>query len=160
MEKAVAWDSGSPPFRHELALLFSTLGRPTDAIVQLIAACRLAPRDAEMRYQLGLAYNEAGDLQHTADELQTAVTLDPRHAAAWYNLGLARNELGDPAAALEALLRSESIDLNQPRIPYARATILARLGRNREAEAAVRRTLELHPGYPEARDLLQTLTRQ
>ena len=44
-----------------------------------------------------------------------------------------------------------------PRIPYARATIHAQLGQVTEARTAVRRALELDPGFPEAARLLQQL---
>jgi tetratricopeptide (TPR) repeat protein len=157
LQTAVAWDPQSPPFRHELAVVLSVLGRPAEALEQLSVACRLAPQDAELRYKLGLAYNELGDRPGTVAALEAAIKLDPRHARAWYNLGLAQNELGQSSAALESLLRAESIELEDPRIPYARATILARLARRPEARAAVRRALELQPGYADAQELLEAL---
>src|SRR6185295_747666 len=115
------------------------------------------PKDAEMRYQLGLAWNEAGDLQQARQELETAVQLNPRHATAWYNLGLAQNAAGQPDVAIESLLRGESAEPRDPRIPYARATIHARLGQNKLAGLAARRALEIDPAYTEARQLLQQL---
>ncbi len=83
--------------------------------------------------------------------------LDPRHARAWYNLGLMLNSRGRNADALEALLRAESADPADPRIPYARATILARAGRSAEARAAAARALELQRDFPEAQELLRNL---
>ena len=76
---------------------------------------------------------------------------------AWYNLGLVRNGGGDNPGALEALARAESADPNDPRIPYARATILGRLGNLSEARTAARRALELQPDFPAAADLLHQL---
>lgn len=158
-KKAVAWDPGSPPFRHELAIALSTLGRSREALEQLQAACQLEPLDAETHFKLALAYNETGDLHHTVSELKETVRLQPRHARAWYNLGLAQNELGDATTAVETLLRAESIDASDPQIPFARASVLVRLTRHSEAKQATLRALELRPNYPEARQLLNQLPR-
>lgn len=158
LQKAAAWSPYSAPIQQELAVVFSALNRPKDAVEALKEACRLAPKDAESHYKLGLAYNESGDIQSTVKELEAAVELDPNFAVAWYNLGLARNGLGLADSALEALSRAEGADPEDPRIPYARATILARAGRTKEARAAARRALEIQPSYAEATQLLQMLS--
>jgi tetratricopeptide (TPR) repeat protein len=156
-QKAVAWDPYSIPMRQELAVTLSALNRPQEALDALKETCRLAPGDAESHYKLALAYNETGGLKEAAGELALTVKLDPRHAGAWYNLGLAQNALGQTDDAMESLVRGEAADPEDARIPYARATILAQLGRNAEAVAAGRRVLELNPEAREARELLQQL---
>ena len=158
-EKAVAWDPNSPPIRHDFAVALSLAGRAREAVAQLEAARRLAPREAEYAFKLGLAWSELGEIETAARVLEQAVQLDARHARAWYNLGLAWNTLGRPLEALEALAAGESAAPGDGRIPYARATILARLGRATEARAAAARALELHPGFTEARELLDSFTR-
>jgi Flp pilus assembly protein TadD len=125
----------------------------------LQTACRLAPRDAEYRYKLGLALNEIGRLDEAQAALAEAVKLDPQFARAWYNLGLAYSAQDKVEPALDALLRAESLDVRSPQIPYARATILARLGRRDEARRAAQRALELQPSFPAAADLLRALAR-
>jgi tetratricopeptide (TPR) repeat protein len=157
MRKALAWDPNSPPFHHDLALVLSASGDKTGAIRALQEAVRLAPRDAEYHYQLGLAWSEAGSVPHAAAALEEAVKLDPGHARAWYNMGLARSAMKDPGAALAALERAEREDGTDAEIPYARATVLVRLGRMQEASIAAGQALKLRPGYPEARDLLSKL---
>jgi tetratricopeptide (TPR) repeat protein len=156
-QKAVAWDTNSAPTRHDLAVALSMLGRTREAIEQLQAACRLDPKEAEYEFKLGLAWNELGQLDQTIAALEKAVRLDPRHGRAWFNLGLARNSLGQGEAALEALLRAEAVTPDDPQIPYARATILVRLGRTQEARVAAERALELNPGYADAQRLLGEL---
>lgn len=158
-QKAVAWDPNSPPMRHELAVVLSLSGRHQEALTQLQNACRLDPREAEYRYKLGLAWNELGNLAETLTALEQAVTLDPSHARAWYNLGLARHATGHSTEAVEALLRSEAVSPGDPRIPYARATILLQLGRVEDARSAARRTLEIDRGFTPARQLLDELAR-
>ena len=155
--RAVAWDPRSAPIRHELAVLLSRMGRVREAVEQLEIACQLEPQQAEFHFKLGLAWNEAGDIDKATTTLEQAVRLDPQHARAWYNLGLARHRLGQPEAAMEALARAESIAANDPVAPYARATILAQLGRLPEARQAARRALEIQPDFAPARDLLEQL---
>ena len=157
--RTVEWDGNSPPFRHTLAVALSTQNRAEEAVTQLEAACRLAPRDAEYRYQLGLALNEVGKLPEATAALEEAVKLDPQFGQAWYNLGLAYSAAHDSERAIESLLRAETVEPNSPRAPYARATILARLGRTEEARAAARRALEIQPAFTEASELLRTLQR-
>lgn len=158
--RAVDWDPNSAPLRHDLALALSRLGRAEDAVRELEAACRLDPSDAELRFKLGLALNEAGKLRQGVAALGEAVRLDATHDRAWYNLGLAYSELSEPQRALDALLRAESLNRASPRIPYARATILARMGRIHEARAAAARALQVNPGYGDAAALLRRLSTQ
>jgi tetratricopeptide (TPR) repeat protein len=156
-QKAVAWDPHSAPLHHEMAIVLSKLGRNQEALGELQEACRLEPKEAEYQFKLGLAWAEAGSVEKTVESLQQAVKLDPRHARAWYNLGLAQNSLGKPDDALVSLARAEAADANDPIIPYARATILARLGRVREARTSASRALEIQPDFSEARELLNSL---
>ncbi len=157
LEKAVAWDPFSPPFRHELAVVLSTRGQNEEALAQLKEAVRLDPKNAEYHYKLALAWNEAGNLGLTEIELQRAVNLDPQHGRAWYNLGLAQHAQGKTEAALNSLLKGEVVAPTDPRIPYARATILAQLGQIDEARVAAQRSLTIDPGYADARQFLGQL---
>ena len=91
--------------------------------------------------------------------LEKTVELDPQYARAWYNLGLARNGANQPLEAINALRRAESADPSDSAIPYARATIHARIGQQREAAEAAARALQLRPEFMEARQLLQNLSR-
>ena len=159
-QKAISWDPYSAPLRQELAVVLSALNRPQEAADALKEACRIVPNDAESHYKLGLARHELGDLAGTVRELETAVKLEPRHVLAWYNLGLAQNAFGKTEAAIESLLRAESLAADDARIPYARATILAQSNRPREAAAAARRALEIDPRFDQARQLLDLLLKE
>jgi len=157
LRKAVAWDPFSPPLRSETARVLSQLDRPAEAVEQLQVACRLEPQSADYCFKLGLAWAEAKKLDQAIVTLEAAVKLDPQHARAWYNLGLARSAVEKTTEALEALNRAESLAPRDPQIPYARATILARLGRYDEMRDAARKALELQPDFQPARELLQQL---
>lgn len=157
--RALSWDTNSAPLHHALAVASSMQGNSGAAVESLKTACRLAPRDAEYRYKLALALNEVGQLDAARVALEETVKLDPLYARAWYNLGLAYAGQEKLDQALNALMRAESLDARSPQIPYARATILARLGGTEEAKAAARRALELQPSFREATELLQGLAR-
>ena len=150
-------DSFSPEIRQELAVIYSRIGRPNDAVKELMGAVKLAPNEAEYHFKLALAWNEMGDSAKSLTELEAAVKLNPRHARAQYNLGLARFAAGDSAGAIAALLVAEAADPHDPAIPYARATIQAQLGQFQEARQAARRALELNPQFTDAAKLLNQL---
>ncbi|MEX2186819.1 MAG: tetratricopeptide repeat protein [Pirellulales bacterium] len=160
--RAVKWDPNSAPIRDALAVGYSMQSRPADAVRQLEAAVRIAPRDAEYWYKLGLgrhelATNESGSLAPTIAALTKAVELDAHHGRAWYNLGVALDQTGDPVEAVKALVAAEKADPRRADIPYALATIYAKHGRLGDARAAAERALAVDPNYTQARQLLQSL---
>jgi len=157
LHTAVKWDPFSTGIREQLAVLLSQTGHPREAVEQLEEALKISPTEAELHYKLALGLNEIGETGRVLSELELAVKYNPRHARAWYNLGLARSGRGDLPGALEALARAESVDSSNPRIPYARATVLARLQRYSEARRATRRALELDPNFSDAAQLLRQL---
>ena len=159
MRKAIGWDPNSPPFHHDLAILLSTTGDHNGAVTAIQQAIRLDPANPEYHYKLALALNELGSTAQATAALEKTVRLDPGYARAWYNLGLARSGMNQPREAIAALLKGEAADPADAAIPYARATIHARLGQNKEALAAAARALRLRPDFPEARQLLQALSR-
>lgn len=156
-ERALKWDPNSAPLYHAHAVALSIQGKSVEAVEALQTACRLAPNDAEYRFKLGLALNEIGKLREARDALEQAVKLEPQFTQAWYNLGLAESALNQLDAALRSLARAESLDGRSAQIPFARATILARMGRIEEARNAARRAVEIQPGHSEAIALLREL---
>ena len=156
-QTAVDWDAYSPGIRHDYAIVLSQLGHAAEAVQQLEAGVKLAPRDAELHFKLALALNETGEKARVISELEQAVQCDPQHARAWYNLGLARNEKGDQPGALAALERAEAAAPGDATIPYARATILTSLGKMEEAKTAAKRACEVNPNFPNAVRLLRQL---
>jgi len=154
--KAVEWDSTSAAARHDYAIILSQVGQNAAAVEQMEMACRLEPKVGDFEYELALAYHAAGQETNVIPALQNAVQLDPSLSSAWYNLGLAFSAQGNVSEALNALLHAESLT-SEPRVPYARATILARSGRIAEAKAAANQALRLQPDFKPARELLNTL---
>jgi len=159
IRKAIEWDPNSPPFHHDLAILLSSSGDLAGAISSLQKAIDLAPQDAEYHYKLALALAETGDIQKAVPSLEKTVALDPSNGRAWYNLGLAYNGMNRPQDAISALLKGETAEPSDPAIPYARATIHARLGQRDEALQAATRALQIRQDFPEAIQLIRALSR-
>ena len=157
IRKAIEWDPNSPPFHHDLAIMLSTTGRTAEAVTALEAAIRLDPKQAVYHYELALAFAELQQTDRTITELEQTVKLDPSMSRAWYNLGLARNGKNDTAGAIDALLKGEAANPRDPALPYARATILIRLGKNDEALAAAQQALVLDPQNRDVQQLLRML---
>ncbi len=158
-ERAVSWDPNSGGIRHEYAILLSSVGRTAEALTQMREAVTLEPKQAEFHFKLALAWNESGNMQNAVKEFEETVKVDPKHARAWYNLGLARNALGETDAAIQSLRSAETADPRDARIPFARATIHARLRQIAEAREAAKRALAIQPDYQDAQQLLQSLGR-
>ena len=149
----------SPPFHHDLAILLSTGGDTQAAVASLKKAIELDPENPEYQFKLALSLNETGDVPSTVEALRKTVRLDPTYARAWYNLGLALNGMNQPQPAIDALRSGEKADPADSSIPYARATIHARLGQKNEALTAATRALQLRPDFQEAAQLIQALSR-
>ena len=158
MRKAIDSDPNSPPFHHDLAILLNTTGDTPGAVNSLQQAIRLDPENAEYHYKLALTLHELGSTAAATAALEKTVQLDPGFARAWYNLGLARSSTHQPREAITALLQGEAADPADAAIPYARATLHARLGQKDQALAATTLALRLRPDFPEARQLLQALS--
>lgn len=156
-KRAVAWDPGSAAIRHDYAVILSELHRPHEAIEQLQAAVRLEPANAEFQYSLGLGWNELGETSNTVRCLRAAVRLQPAFSRAWYNLGLALDSTGLTEEALDALAHAKVTNQNDPEAHYAAATILARLGRWKEARREAERALQIQPLLQSAQELLRTI---
>ena len=158
IRKAIEWDPNSPPFHHDLAILLNATGDNAGAIKALRDAIKLDPDEGEYHYKLALALAESGDIAASAAELEKTVALDPQNARAWYNLGLAYSSTNRPQEAIDALRQGESAEPSDAAIPYARATIHARLGQRDEAIEAATRALQARPDFPEAIQLIRSLT--
>jgi Flp pilus assembly protein TadD len=68
-----------------------------------------------------------------------------------------QDQLGQLAEALKTLDQAEAAVPDDPHIPYVRAVILARNGRNDEARAAAMRAVKIKPDFQPALQLLQKL---
>jgi predicted CXXCH cytochrome family protein len=157
MKKAADWDRTSPAPRRDLAVFLGGIGRTAESIRWLEEAAALEPGNPEIVYLAALAHAETGDNAKAEEKLRKAVEIDPSYSRAWYNLGLLLAGGERVEEAMECLIRAEKTDPGSADAPYARATILYRLGRLPEARAATLEALRRHPEHPPANQLIQEL---
>jgi len=125
-------------------------------------------RDADYlaaRYNLGNAYLAKGAWPDAVAMYQKVLARDAQHADAWVNLGLGlaglgRNEeaLDAYRAAVHAAGSSKSDVLFKAH--YNGGTLLAKLGRMREARIEFAEALRISPDQPDARAAMQALPRE
>ncbi len=160
LRRAQAWDPLSPVYPHDLAVVLAGAGRPLEAREVLEQATARSAGDPGLWLSLALARNETDDLEGAIVAFETALELNPDNARAWYNLGLAHSAAGADKRALECLGRCEGLAPASPEVPWARATILYRLGRRAETAAALERVLRLAPDHAGARELFGLINRR
>jgi tetratricopeptide (TPR) repeat protein len=92
------------------------------------------------------------------EHLKKATAWDPISPPFLCAQAQVQDQLGQLADALKTLDQAEAAMPDDPRIPYVRAMILMRNGRNDEAKASVSRALKLQPDFQPAAVLRQRLT--
>lgn len=100
---AIEWQMGSPlkdsgPFL-DLGSLLVARGQALEALVNLLQAAQISPRDYRVRRQLGKAYIQLNELDKARTELETAAELAPQNAAVHFMLGQIYRKQGLPEKA-------------------------------------------------------------
>jgi tetratricopeptide (TPR) repeat protein len=140
---------------NNLGAMYQRLGRYDEAVRAFSKSIQYEP-SAQAYSNLGTSYYFAGKYADAARAFEEATRLAPDAFLYWRNLGDAyRWAPGQEAKAREAFERSialcrEAIRVN-PEDALAHASMgsaLAKIGRDREARAAILRALELEPQEP------------
>jgi len=133
---------------QERAILLLKLGRPAEAIEDILEAGRRGGGSPSLYYNLGLARARTGDAAGAEAAYREALGENPQFDEAWNNLGFLLERRGDRAGALEAMRRA--VDLAQPSVRYRPAINLARLlerdGSAAEAVAVLESAIGFAPG--------------
>ena len=138
-----------------LGSMYQRLGRYEDAVQVFERSTKRTPSGAGFS-NLGTCYYFAGRYADAARAFEKATALAPEDYLYWKNLGDACRWIpGHETQARRAFERAialsdEAIRTNASDAVahVSRASALAKLGRNREARAAILRTLELEPRDP------------
>lgn len=137
-----------------------SIGRPRDALNDYLRALGYAPGNREVLMQVAELYRELDQplrALQTLQGLSETYTPGEEPARVLYLTGLAQLAVGRNDIAIESL--TAAVTRGQPTSEmYCRlgeAQLSA--GRQAEAEAAARRSLELQPGYPPGVKLMQNI---
>ncbi len=127
-----------------LATAYNRVGEWQEAFDAARIAITLDPHYEMYYIERGIAAFRLGKDREAVEDLSRYVKSFATSAMAYYYLGLAQARLGDPAAARANLVKAGSLN---PRLmlmtDYYVGLLDARSGRVKEAEAALRETLEV-----------------
>jgi len=102
-------DAAAKPATYNAAVGMIKDKNYTDAIIQLEAAEKSAPKDADVQNLLGFAHRKSGQLNKAAAYYSSALTLDPKHKGALEYQGELFLMLGDKASAEKNLQKLDKI---------------------------------------------------
>jgi len=159
-EAAVRIEPGAAQYHYALANALSLQGaRLEDAAEEYRAALRLRPGQAEAHANLANALARLpGRGGEAIAEYSAALKIDPSDAQSHYGLGLLLAR--EPGRVREAIGEFETAVRLNPGLAEAHFGLgisLAISGRRNEAEAHLRRALEIRPDYEPARKALNDL---
>lgn len=125
------------------AHVWKWLGRLDDAIADVEAALKLAPRDAELHVMRGWYHHEMGQGGLALERVRRALAFDPDHGAAYNLAGHILFGRGDYRGAEQNYGRAVMLSPNNMRVRFNRYLLFNRLGRLREALAELDAILAL-----------------
>lgn len=125
-------------------------GRDEEALVELMRAYELAPRDGPILFNLGKLHWRRGEHERARSFLRQGVA-NARDARGIGSLGSLLFEMGDFAGAVASFREALELTPRDAGAHYRLANALAQLGRSEEALRSFARALELAPGFQEAR---------
>jgi predicted CXXCH cytochrome family protein len=156
---ALRMDPFFVPARLNLVTLYHASGRNADAERVLREGIERTPGEGELYYSLGLLLAEEQRLPEAAEMLGKAAQLIPGRARVPYNYGVALQQLGRPREAETALVRAVELDPADPDIVYATAMLFAGQKQWRQALFYADKLVDLTPGQPGPRELIENIRR-
>jgi Flp pilus assembly protein TadD len=118
------------------------------------------PGEGELHYSLGLLLAEEKRLPEAVEMLGKAAQLIPARARIHYNRGLALQQLARPREAEAALLQARTLDPDDPEIVHALAMFFVQHKQWTQALSHAEKLVDMAPGQPGVRQLVETIRRQ
>ena len=143
---------GNTPFNHTLiGRAYSQTGHPDEAFAEFHKAMEIDSTALQVHYQLGLAYllrNEATGYDDATREFRAELKLNPKDFSSYYTLGYIAVERREWPLAEKELLQASALDPNDRQTLLELAETYVATNRPAEAEATLRRTLEIGKDLP------------
>jgi len=143
-----------PESHLNLGVLYTQLGRLTDAESEYLTAIRLAPRSAEGRVNLSDLYRAMGREEESEALLETVLADIPGHPEASHALGLLLVRRGETENAMSYLEAAAGAAPRNSRFAYVLAVAIHSMDRLHEANLIAEQALALHPFDAELLSLL------
>ena len=145
--EAVAIDPESAVAHVALASACRETQDASGAREALDRAATLAPDWEAVHYESAKLWLAADDLPRARDGFARAATLMPSFSAAFSNLGATLGELGETGPALDAFEQAQAHDPDSSTVLNNIGVVSRELGRLDRSAAALRRVVELSPGF-------------
>jgi tetratricopeptide (TPR) repeat protein len=145
-ETAMKYSADFAYARHNLANLYSELGRGEDAVEQFEAALRIDNQFYPAKVNLAIAYNQQGKNQQAEKLLREVMAEQPELHEVAYSFGLLLVELQKYREAVTYLERAVNGLPERARIHYNLGLLYQHLQNARRAETELRAALALEPG--------------
>lgn len=113
------------------------------------------PDTVATHWRLGIIYLETQRGNLAAREFRRVLELDPQHGDALLTLAGIHTACGEYETALSHLDRALDCHPDRIAVLFARAVALHGLGKDREAEAALKEILSLNPNHAKAQEILK-----
>ena len=110
----------------------------------------MAPDNVHILSNLALIQIQMNAAQDAESTLQRALSIDPNHTFALFLSGLMKINQGDFEGALGYLSQAGRLDPNDAEVQNHLGVVLSELGQRDAGEAALRKAIQLQPGYPDA----------
>lgn len=153
-EEALRLDSTMVEAVAGLGALLCTMGEAGAGLSCLEEAVARDPGRLSARYNAAVAYHKAGDFRRATAHLEKLLEADPHYpggrlamARACYGQGLQLLEVEHPKAALTALNRALEYETGDENMFFAKGLAHMSLDQMAEAEAALRRAVNLQGDY-------------
>jgi Tfp pilus assembly protein PilF len=152
--RAVALEPNSVDARYVHAVLLMAMGRLDEAISEIDYAARLDPLSAQVHSTYGRVLYRARRFVEARVHLERALELEPRNTGIYARLANVHEQLRQYDDALSVLDRVEVPDTAGTPLAGARARVLARAGRTKEARQLL---AHLPPRSPARAEVLAAL---
>jgi len=154
MSEAAALMPDDARLQTDLGRLYLETGQPAGALAPLRRAVTLDPRSGIAHYRLGMTLQALNDSKGAIAAFEQAVALLPPLADAHYRLGLLYESEARPQEALESYRAAARTSEDKVARKFIQARVNCMEGREEEAEALLRRVVEIRPEMSPAQTLL------
>ena len=148
-KRAVGLDPNLAPAHHHLGVMYFHIGLLDKAEVELKQALQINPSDTLARFRLASInvcrgkYEEALAVLKTVPREANAAIVDRATADALLHLG----RMQEAADVVENYFQKNSTNDEGGNVTSVKAILLAKAGKNREAEETIRRAIEIGKGF-------------
>ncbi len=153
LERARTLDPSQQQVCRQLAVLYDSQGRDSQALAEYNHAVRLTPKDPDLLNDFGYFYYHRHDMRQAEQWFRAAVAQSPKHERAWVNLGMTLGEEGRYPESFEAFGKVVSVAAAHSNV----GMIQARHGQVEQAKQELQQALALDPSIHQASAVLSYL---